>query len=336
MASLASIMGSSLLLHRSKLMAGGLSGEASRRFEAPKTAASLRSSRRQHGQIAITIILVLPVLIGAMSLVCDVLVLYVNWVLLQNAADHSAVAGASRPDLAMLYANQYAATNSIAASEIMSITISNTNKKLNVQLRRTVPYSFAVLVGLRSGTVSAQATAQIQTVGSVIGVTPIGIDYRVAYTAGQVVQLVQGVGPGNWQFLAMGGSGASNLIQNIEYGYSGTISMDNQISTEPGQKVGPVKGAFDYLINQGRSFDAGGTFANHKPGDPRVLIVPMVDFSSPNGSSLVPVKGFPALWLVSVDGNSNISSYFIDQVAAGSTPDPNAGSYGAYKAVLIQ
>jgi hypothetical protein len=46
--------------------------------------------------------------------------------------------------------------------------------------------------------------------------------------------------------------------------------------------------------------------------------------------------GFAALWLVSVDGKDDIKTYFIDQVAPGSTPGNNAPDYGAYKAVVVQ
>jgi hypothetical protein len=82
--------------------------------------------------------------------------------------------------------------------------------------------------------------------------------------------------------------------------------------------------------------DPGGTFSDHLLTDPRVLIVPMVDFSNINGKSEVPVIGFAALWLVSVDNQNDITTYFINEVAPGSTPDPNAPTYGAYKAVLVQ
>jgi hypothetical protein len=82
--------------------------------------------------------------------------------------------------------------------------------------------------------------------------------------------------------------------------------------------------------------DPEGTFASHTPTDPRVLIVPMVDFGSINGQSQVPVKGFAALWLVSVDNKKDIESYFINQVVPGSTPDGNASNFGAYQVVLIQ
>lgn len=299
------------------------------------------TKRRPRGQIIVVLAVVLPALLGSMALATDIGLLYFNWQMLQKAADAGALAGANylplSPAQAVTNASNYAQANDIAANEIVSITVSSNNTSLNIQLVRTVPYNFAVLLGLFKGTVAAQATAQIQTIGSTTGVTPIGIDYRTQYSAGQTVNLMEGqVGPGNWGPLALGGTGASTLANNIEYGYQGLVSNGDWVSTETGIEFGPVQTAFDYLISEGQSVDPGGTFANHTLTDPRVLIVPMVDYSSINGSAEVPVKGFAALWLVSIDSNNNITTYFINQVAAGSTPDSTASNFGAYNAVLIQ
>lgn len=302
-------------------------------------AATSGISERKRGQIIVVLALVLPVLVGALALGSDVAVLYYNWHLLQSAADNAAVAGASYlPDysaLAISTATGYAERNGLASAEITSITVSTDSKSLTVQLARTVPYRFGVVLGLFSGRVMAHATASLQPVGGASGITPVGIDYRTSYTAGQVVTLTEGmVGPGNWGPLALGGTGDSILVSNIEYGYQGEVGVGNWLLTEPGVNMGPVRSAFQYLIDSGTSVDPGGTFASHTFNDPRVLIVPMVDFSEVNGASQVPVKGFAALWLVGVDSKNDIETYFISEVAPSSTPDPTAPSFGAYKAVL--
>src|SRR5262249_8846458 len=144
----------------------------------------------------------MPAILGAMALVADVGALYLNWEILQAAADSAATAGAgylpSYPSLASSKAQAIASANGILAGEIVSTNVLANNTEVNVQLRRTVPYSFAVLLGLSSGIVAAQATAQIQTVGAVIGVTPIGVDFNTQYSSGQVVQLMENqVGPGD-------------------------------------------------------------------------------------------------------------------------------------------
>jgi hypothetical protein len=248
--------------------------------------------KRSHerAQIAVVLALLLPVLVGSIAMSADVGVLYFNWQILQAAADSGAVAGAaylpSNPSQAISTANGYATTNGAVSAEIMSTTVSAGDTSLNIQIKRNIPYSFALLLGLATGSVSVQATAQIQTIGATTGVTPIGIDYRQSYSSGQVVTLMQGqVGPGNWGPLGLGGTGASNLSQNIEYGYPGSISVGDLLTTATGMATGPIRSAFNFVINEGQSVDPGGTFASHTPTDPRVLIVPMVDFSSINGSS---------------------------------------------------
>jgi Flp pilus assembly protein TadG len=292
------------------------------------------------GQILVMMALIVAVLIGALALGTDVAVLYYNWHLLQNAADHAALAGASYlpdyPSLAMSNATGYAERNGISSSEITSISISSDDKSLTVELSREVPYRFGVLLGLFSGRVSAHATAAVQPINSVRGVTPVSIDYRTSYTSGQLVTLMQGmVGPGNWEPLALGGTGSSNLLDNIEYGYQGQVSVGDLVQTEPGIASGPISTAFQYLLDEGMSVDPDGTFANHSVKDPRVLIVPMVDLSAVNGSSQVPVKGFAALWLVGFANNNQVQTYFIDQVAPDSTPDATSENFGAYRAALV-
>jgi hypothetical protein len=314
-----------------------------RSHTAAKKHSSKHSQRSERAQIILLLALTLPVMIGAMAMSADVGVLYFNWQCLQSAADVGAVAGAaylpSNSALAISTANSFVAKNGIRPAEITSTTVSSDAHSLNIQLLRKVPYSFALLLGLVTGNVSAQATARIQTIGKAVGVTPMGIDYRTAYSSGQVVSLMQGqVGAGNWGALALGGSGASNLSTNIQHSYQGSIATGDFVTTETGLAVGPIRSSFQFLINAGQNSDPGGTFASHTATDQRVLIVPMVDFSSINGNSQVPVKGFAALWLVSDDSNNTIQTYFINQVAPGSTPDISGTStnYGAFEAVLIQ
>src|SRR5262249_51757365 len=86
--------------------------------------------------------------------------LYYNWVLLQKAADSAAVAGASylpgNPGQAISTAQSYVTQNGVALTEISSTVVSPDDTQLTVQLRRTVPYNFAVILGLFSGSVAVR------------------------------------------------------------------------------------------------------------------------------------------------------------------------------------
>jgi hypothetical protein len=297
-----------------------------------------KSSR---GQIAIVLSAIIIVLLGSFALCTDVAVLYYNWVLEQKAADSAALAGASylplTPATATSTALTFAENNGMKAGEVTTNTVSSNGLSLTVGVTRTVPYYFATLLGFTSTTIKASATATAETVGSASGIAPFGIAYQTSYSAGQTVVLKQGqVGAGNWAALALGGNGASVYQSNIQNGYSGTVNVGDYLSTQTGVMNGPTKSGINYLLNAGANVDPGGTYASHTLTDPRVLIVPMVDFSGINGSSQVPVKGFAELWLVSVDGSSQITTYFISQVASDTTPSATASNFGAYVPVLTR
>jgi len=142
-------------------------------------------------------------------------------------------------------------------------------------------------------------------------------------------------GPGNWGPLALGGTGASNFATNVQYGYSGSFSIGQLITTETGQMVGPTRSAFDARLSAGADGYPDGTFTSHSINDPRIMTVPMMNYANINGNSQVPLLGFAELWLVGIDSHETISTYFIRQVAAG-TPSTTAPDYGAGQVVLIR
>jgi Flp pilus assembly protein TadG len=208
------------------------------------------------GQIAVVMALATAALIGAMALSTDVGLLYYNWGLLQSAADSAVLAGAtylpSNPDNAVSVANSFAAQNGIGATDVISTTVSADQMSITTHLTRTVPYYFALVIGLSSGQVTAVATAGLQSVGAVSGVLPVGIDSRTTYTYGQPISLLTGqYGPGNWGPLALGGTGASNFASNVQYGYAGSLAVDQILATETGQMVGPTRSAFNARLTAG-------------------------------------------------------------------------------------
>jgi Flp pilus assembly protein TadG len=296
-------------------------------------------TRKYRAQIVVIMALASATLIGAIALSTDIGLLYYNWGLLQKAADAAVLAGAnylpSDAAGAVSAANSFASQNGIAPSELNSTTVAADQMSITIQLRRTVPYYFARVVGLSSGLVTARATAGLVGAGAVNSMLPIGIDSRTTYTYGQSISLMTGqYGPGNWGPLSLGGTGASNFASNIQFGYSGEISVGQLIPTETGQKTGPMQAAFNARLAAGADSDPSGTFVNHTITDPRVVTVPMINYASVGGTSQVPVLGFAELWLVGIDSHETISTYFIKQVTGG-TPSSSAPIYGAWAAVLI-
>jgi Flp pilus assembly protein TadG len=317
--------------------------------------------RKSSGQTLVIVALMLPVLLGAVALGTDVTMFYFNWVQLQKAADSAALAGANwLPDnasQATATANQFAQSNGVKASEIVSTTVTSDNLFISIKLHRTVPYYLAKVLGLTQGIVSTSATATPQFSPSTVnastpgqippggdnnganggscasigscGLIPIGLDSNTVYSDGTKITLQQGqLGPGNWDLLALGGVGGSNLRTNIADGFNSMLSVGDWVTTEPGKKVGPVDQGFQDRLDTASSGDPSGTYQSHTLNDPRVLILPVVDWQHPNGRSSVQVKAFASVWLDSYS-NGQVTVHFISQVTANSFGDPNAPYFGA-------
>lgn len=301
----------------------------------------MRNFRKSRGQAIPMLALAMGVLVGAASLATDVGSYYYAWYRIQQGADAAVLSGGSwlpaYPDLALSTATTYANSNGINNSEIVSTTVAANNQSLTMSVQRNVNFTFARVLGISSATVAASATAQVLGVGKADGAAPFGIDYNTPRVKGELVTLHEGFAPGDWDPLALAGTGASTYLNNIENGCSGTVSIGDLIPLEPGNMMGPTQTGINYRISQGESLYPSGTFADHQLNDPRVILVPMVDFSGVSGRSTdVPVKGFAQLWVSGVDASGDISTYFIDQTAAGTQAQAGVDSYGTYKPVLTQ
>jgi hypothetical protein len=166
---------------------------------------------------------------------------------------------------------------------------------------------------------------------------PIGVDYRTNLNFGNQVILKLGqVGAGNWGPLALGSTGADTYKYNVETGYTGLVTVGDELTTEPGNVVGPTQDGANYRISGGLNSYSTGTFSSHALSDPRVMLIPIVDWSNINGRSQVPLKGFAMMWIVGVDKQGNITCYFIQQSVPNAIPDPNGPITGATTPVLLK
>ena len=304
--------------------------------------------RSSKGQIIVLYAGVLVVLLGAIGLCTDAGVFYVHWQLLQRAADSAALAGAthlpSDTSTAQSGAVSIAEKNGILASEIVSTPVSANDLSITVNLSRTVPYYFARTLGLTTGVVSVSATAGVQPNNAdARGLIPVGLscpngattgncngDYTVGTTYSMKQDQSQTSLSGNWGALALGGNGASVYRQNLAFGYNGNIGIGTLVATEPGNIVGPTGQAVAERLAAGVMADptvAAG--AAPSPGnvptyDPRLVVVPMVDYSASGkgGKTSVPVVLFAQMWLLGVTGNNNT----IKAVFLGTLTNPPSGN----------
>jgi hypothetical protein len=306
--------------------------------------------RLNSGQIAVVVTLVITTLLGAMALGADVAVLYFNWAQLQKATDAAVLAGANylpgNPSQAQTVAQNYANTNGIRSGEIVSTTFSPDNMRMTMLVSRTVPYAFARVLGLSSGLVKVAATAGISTdTEGARGLIPVGLPCTAAQvssgcglSAGQTYTLVQAgangkgaswnVGPGNWGRLGLGSHGADQFFQNLEEGYQGSINVGDAIDAEQGQVNGPTDQGISDRVNLGQIVDPNPTNITMSSVqsaplayDPRLVVVPLVDFTGATGNSAtVTVTGFAMMWLNSYQSQGSqkgINATFLGIISPG-------------------
>ncbi|HLI79649.1 MAG TPA: pilus assembly protein TadG-related protein [Candidatus Binataceae bacterium] len=318
-------------------------------------------NRCSRGQTLVIFALIIPALLGAIALGTDVSVFYFNWMQLQKASDAAAIAGANylpdNPSTAQTAATQLALSNGIKSSEIVSTSVAADDLSISIKLQRNVPYYFARVLGLTSGTVTTAATAAPQFAPSTLNATmpgqvpaggdnggangsscatvggcqliPIGLDVNTKYSDGEQITLQQGqLGPGNWDLLALGGNGGANLRTNIADGFNSMITVGDWVTTEPGKKVGPVDQGFQDRLDTAATVDPTGSYSCHALNDPRVMILPVVDWEHQNGRSSVQVKAFASVWLDNYS-SGQVTVNFISQVVANSFGDPNAPYFGS-------
>jgi Flp pilus assembly protein TadG len=300
-----------------------------------------RHCRFSRGQTAVILAAALPALLGSVAMGTDVAVLYYNWSILRKAADAAVLAGAAylpnQPSSAASTAQTFGTQDGIKASDTVSLSISSDDKSITMTATRTVPYNLGKVLGLKTAPVSVTATARIEPAGAARNLLPMSFDPPTSPTQYQMYTFnMAQVGAGNWDPLAFGSTpsqdpGGSNYRNNLENGYSNTVNIGDWIYTETGSLTGPTKQGINYRMAEGVTVDpslpAGATInssTSYSLDDPRVIEVPIVNFGNISGKSQVQVLGFAMMWLVGVDKDGNVQAEFIQQVAAGNTPDPNA------------
>lgn len=216
---------------------------------------ALRGSPRRRalgymgGQMAVVFAVAAVTLCGVMALGADVGVLYYNWVQLQKAADAAALAGAqilgqdpndptpATSTLATTTAQTYATNNGVSTNDVVTATPQSGNTQMAVSIKRTVPYSFARVLGLTSGYVNAMAVAQIPTAVSTVNAgptSPISCGGVACTAGGTTVSAGSGTSGSGVPFAGSCGSGTGQFnvlpmaLDNQTLWSSGSTTTLNQ------------------------------------------------------------------------------------------------------------
>ena len=252
--------------------------------------------------------------------------------------------GSSPEEIASQVACTYAVNNGLPAS---TVTISNpTSSSIQVVAQQTLlPYFFGKALGLGNYAVTASASAAApgptekvlgtNIPGGTEGLFPVGLQCAAPCSSGSLVageHLTFGTkfisatvnAPGNWDWLGPDGGGASAVGGDITNGASGSYAIGDTINTAPGNKAnsGPIKKAFDARMKSCPSLVSdpcadSGNPSDIPAGDPCLVIMPAVDFTSVTGKKPVAIEQFAEVYLEPDSTSTNIDGCFISTVVGG-------------------
>ncbi|MBI4496878.1 MAG: hypothetical protein HY689_03125 [Chloroflexi bacterium] len=232
----------------------------------------------QEGAVAVLVALLVPVIFGMVALVFDLSRGWENRRLLQNCSDAAALAAARELPNAVLaetMARTYLA-NCLETTEVLAASVDTLIDRngdglpdaVEVISYRTMPFTFARILGSDEGNIAARALAGTIQPDDYWGLEPFGVQVDPDPCGGGLgdysingVPIVLGATytikyaasnndvPGNFQPLALGGRGGNVYKNNVTYGYQGWVGTCDMVTTETGNKVGPtIQGLDDRLV----------------------------------------------------------------------------------------
>lgn len=175
---------------------------------------------------------------------------------------------------------------------------------------------------------SATPAASRQIPSSLLqGACPLGIQYDSTYdiaasgTASSTqMTLKEGSGStkGNYgclRFSGETGNGTKTYQTFLKYGYDSTLSVGDSPDSKPGSQKNSTDNAIssdsDSRLNRATvSPYTNDTYTSFHSGNPRIMVLPLVDWTGINGNKPVPIKGFGAFWIDS-ESNGSITGRFI-------------------------
>ncbi len=291
--------------------------------------------RGERGSVVVLLALAFTALTGFAALVTDVGIIYAQHAHLQNAVDAAALAGVQElpgdPAQAQAVAEEYAQRNGVQAIEV---TFAAYNTQISVRAKENVPAYLAVIWGVQSTAIGAEAKAMMVAPTSLTGIVPLSIEEQ-SLEYGVEYQLKEGGGEGDHGWygpVQLSGQGAQNYETDLEHGYQGVISVGQVLDVEHGNISGKTAEAMAYRMDEDER-EPRNTFEDHDPDAPEIVYVPVVKIRSHQGNSVheVEVVGFAAFFLEGVAGmghESIITGRFIKTIV---TQGRASGSMASFK-----
>ncbi|MBN1550442.1 hypothetical protein JW979_03185 [bacterium] len=295
--------------------------------------------RDQEGNVLVFTAFALVVLVGFTALSIDVGLMMTARNQLQNAVDAAALAGASglinngtdAVSNAIFFAAQNTCINQPVQISAADVSFP-TSTRIQVQANQQINLFFAGVLGMPTTTVSAVATAEIETLVGTKKVAPWAIPYD-NWKPGDTVKLKSGAGdPKEKGFFSpvcfppqnkgTPITGASAYYDNIRNGSSMTIAKGDVLLVEPGNMVAQTKQAAEDLMAldpDAKWTDSGIEDSAFPPGlSPRLVKIPLWDNNFPPdpGRNTVEVIGL-AVFFVKETTHQEVKGIFLEDITFG-------------------
>jgi hypothetical protein len=208
----------------------------------------------ESGNTLILAAISLMVLLTIAGLAIDGGMLYMTKSELQKTANAAVLSGAqeltnNEVKVEEITRNVVASHNNGSAIENISIQM---EKKVAIDLAKTVPLAFSKLVGVETVKVRAHSAAELRTMGRAVGVAPLGIDDSVPLEFNKEYKLkvdTGGVEYGNFGVLALGDTGARTYEQNLRDGYQEELTAGDIVITQTGNIAGKTREVVKEKVN---------------------------------------------------------------------------------------
>ena len=188
----------------------------------------------------------LLVLLTIAGLAIDGGMVYMTKSELQKTANAAVLSGAQ--ELTNSEAKVEEVARSIVAAHNDGSVIENLSvemeKKVGIDLTKTVPLAFAKLLGMESVKVEAHSAAELRIMGRAEGAAPLGIDDSIPLEFNKQYQLkvdTGGVEYGNFGVLALGDTGARPYEENLRNGYQSELAVGDVVATQTGNIAGKTR-----------------------------------------------------------------------------------------------
>lgn len=283
----------------------------------------------ESGSILVIVAATMLALLGFTALAIDGGRIYSEKSKLQKAVDSAVLAGAqglltsesSAKEIANdIFFEEYGYDSTL----VFNLTVEPGQSIKGEAVNIPVSMTFAKAIGTDVAHINASAKAIIAPLKSATGVSPIAVEQSEIPNGTQLNCSNPGNNHGNCGYIRLGeNSGANDLAAAIING--GSYVVDEPVGTEPGGMSGPVKDAFQTLINNDLNKPHCQSAATADNSCDRVITVVVIDtWDGCTGQCERNVVGLAAYWIKEIQGNKIIGE-FITMVSPGEIGSGSGG-----------